>query len=307
MYHLIAICRWKRCKKFLVSLQPVLNREKSKEKMEKTKVLFVSQEIIPYLKDSHMGIIGRHLPQGIQERGSEIRTFMPRFGNINERRNQLHEVIRLSGMNLIIDDTDHPLIIKVASIQQARMQIYFIDNEDYFQRKFTFHDKNNKFFSDNDERAIFFSRGVLETVKKLGWGPDIVHCHGWMTSLIPVYIKRAFHDNPLFTETKVVLSLYDDDFPDVMDKSIIDKIRIDGITNKDLKHYKTLNYIGMMKAAIDFSDGVILGSQRVNPELLQYIHKCNKACLEFQPIDRYIDAYNDFYEEILVNEPVAAD
>ena len=153
--------------------------------MEKTKVLFVQQEITPYLKDSHMGIIGRYLPQGIQEKGREIRTFMPRYGCINERRNQLHEVIRLSGMNLIINDTDHPLIIKVASIQSARMQIYFIDNEDYFQRKHVFFDSGDKFFKDNDERAIFFARGVLETVKKLGWTPDIVHCHGWITSLMP--------------------------------------------------------------------------------------------------------------------------
>jgi starch synthase len=190
--------------------------KKMKEIMEKTKVLFVTQEITPYLKDSHMGMIGRYLPQGIQEKGREIRTFMPRYGNINERRNQLHEVIRLSGMNLIINDADHPLIIKVASIQQARMQIYFIDNEDYFQRKHTFYDKNNKFFPDNDERVIFYSRGVIETVKKLGWGPDIIHCHGWMTSLVPLYIKKAFYENPLFTDTKVIISLYDDDFTDIM-------------------------------------------------------------------------------------------
>jgi len=135
--------------------------------MEKARVLFVEQAIMPYLKETPMSRIGRYLPQGIQEKGKEIRTFMPRFGNINERRNQLHEVIRLSGMNLIINDTDHPLIIKVASIQQARMQIYFIDNEDFFHRKFTIRDKANKFYTDNDERSIFFSRGVLETVKKL--------------------------------------------------------------------------------------------------------------------------------------------
>ncbi|HEX7411888.1 MAG TPA: glycogen/starch synthase, partial [Bacteroidales bacterium] len=180
--------------------------------MEKTKVLFVTQEIAPYLKETQLGTIGRYLPQGIQERGREIRTFMPKFGTINERRNQLHEVIRLSGMNLIIDDTDHPLIIKVASIQSARMQIYFIDNEDYFQRKYVYYDKNNKFFKDNDERTIFFSRGVLETVKKLGWAPDLVHCHGWITSLVPLYIKRAFRDNPLFSDTKIIISIYDDDF-----------------------------------------------------------------------------------------------
>lgn len=275
--------------------------------MEKTKVLFVAQEIMPYLKDSQMGHIGRHLPQGIQEKGKEIRTFMPRYGNINERRNQLHEVIRLSGMNLIIDDTDHPLIIKVASIQQARMQIYFIDNEDYFQRKFMLTDKNNKFFKDNDERAIFYSRGVLETVKKLGWGPDIVHCHGWITSLVPLNIKRSYKDNPLFTDTKVIYSIYDDDFPDMLNKDFANKIKMEGITTKDLKHYKNANYVSMIKAAIDFSDGIIFGSAEINPELKKYVKESGKPHLEFQPLEKYIDTYSDFYDEILVNESVEVD
>ena len=275
--------------------------------MEKAKVLFVAQEIMPYLKESPMGHIGRHLPQGIQEKGKEIRTFMPRYGNINERRNQLHEVIRLSGMNLIIDDTDHPLIIKVASIQQARMQIYFIDNEDYFQRKFMLTDKNNKFFKDNDERAIFYSRGVLETVKKLGWGPDVVHCHGWITSLVPLNIKRAYKDNPLFTDTKVIFSIYDDDFPDMLNKDFANKIKMEGITTKDLKHYKNANYVSMIKAAIDFSDGIIFGSPEINPELKKYVIESGKPHLEFQPMDKYIDAYSDFYDEILVNESVEVD
>jgi starch synthase len=272
--------------------------------MEKAKVLFVTQEITPYLVESHMGLIGRHLPQGIQEKGKEIRTFMPRFGNINERRNQLHEVIRLSGMNLIIDDTDHPLIIKVASIQQARMQIYFIDNEDYFQRKHTFTDKNNHFFKDNDERAIFYSRGVLETVKKLGWGPDIVHCHGWMTSLVPLYIKKAYRVNPLFSETKVIYSIYDDDFGDTLSKDFANKIKLEGISNKDLKHYKNPNYVNISKAAIDFADAVIIGSPKINNELLQYLQESEKPYMEFQPMDQYIDVYSDYYDEILVSETV---
>ena len=275
--------------------------------MEKTKVLFVTQEITPYLDESHMGLIGRYLPQGIQEKGKEIRTFMPRYGNINERRNQLHEVIRLSGMNLIIDDTDHPLIIKVASIQQARMQIYFIDNEDYFQRKHTFTDKNNQFFRDNDERAIFYSRGVLETVKKLGWGPDIVHCHGWMTSLVPLYIKKAYRVNPLFAETKVIFSIYDDDFEDILSKDFASKIKLEGISNKDLKHYKNPNYVNMIKSAIDFSDAVIIGSPKINNELLQYLQETEKPYMEFQPMDQYIDVYSDYYDEILVSETVTMD
>lgn len=271
--------------------------------MEKTRILFVSQEIVPYLKDSQMGTIGRHLPQGIQEKGREIRTFMPRFGHINERRNQLHEVIRLSGMNLIIDDTDHPLIIKVASIQSARMQIYFIDNDDYFQRKSMFRDKNNKFFKDNEERAIFFSRGVIETVKKLGWSPDLVHCHGWMTSLIPIYIKRAFRENPLFSDTKIITSLYDDDFGEPLNKEFANKIKLDGITNKDLKHFKSPTYNNLMMSAIDFSEGIILGSENVNPQLMEYASANGKMVLPYQA-NNFIDVYNNFYDKILAS-PVA--
>lgn len=275
--------------------------------MKKANVLFVNQEISPYLKDSHMGFIGRHLPQGIQEKGKEIRTFMPRYGCINERRNQLHEVIRLSGMNLIIDDSDHPLIIKVASIQSARMQIYFIDNEDYFQRKCTFWDKSEKFYKDNDERAIFFARGVLETVKKLGWAPDIIHCHGWMSSVLPLYVKRSFRDNPLFTDAKVVVSIYNDDFPDPLSKDLVDKVCFDGICEEDLKHYKKGNYVNLMKAAIDFSDGVIVGHPDINPELRAYISSGDKPVLEYRDQQEYVNAYDEFYDELLVNVVVASD
>lgn len=267
--------------------------------MEKARVLFVEQAIVPYLKETPMSRIGRYLPQGIQEKGKEIRTFMPRFGNINERRNQLHEVIRLSGMNLIINDTDHPLIIKVASIQQARMQIYFIDNEDFFHRKFTIRDKANKFYTDNDERSIFFSRGVLETVKKLGWGPDIVHCHGWISALVPLYVKRAYKDNPLFSDSKVIYSVYNDDFSEGFRKDFDKKIKLPGITAKDLKYYKDANYVSLTKAAIEYADAVIMGSETINPELEAYINTLNKPVLPFQPADNYIDAYNEFYDSLL--------
>jgi starch synthase len=275
--------------------------------MKKANVLFVNQEISPYLKESHMGLIGRYLPQAIQEKGREIRTFMPRFGNINERRNQLHEVIRLSGMNLIIDDTDHPLIIKVASIQSARMQIYFIDNEDYFQRKYTFWDKNQKFFKDNDERAIFYCRGVLETVKKLGWAPDIIHSHGWMSSLIPLYVKKAYKDNPIFSDSKVVVSIYNDGFDDAFSKDFVIKAQVAGITEKDLKHYKKGTHVNLMKAAIDFSDGVVLGEPDINPEIMEYLVKTGKPYLDYQSPEDYVAAYNEFYDEILVNEAVTTE
>ena len=267
--------------------------------MQKSRVLFVAQEITPYLDETPMGKICRFLPQGIQERGKEIRTFMPRYGSINERRNQLHEVIRLSGMNLIIDDTDHPLIIKVASIQQARMQIYFIDNEDYFHRKFLLNDKNGKFFKDNDERAIFFSRGVLETVKKLGWAPDLVHCHGWFSSLTPLYLKKGFNENPLFSESKVIYSIYDDDFSEKLQQDFINKVKLDGISDDDVKHFVDGNYVSLNKAAIDNSDAIIIGSEKINDEVRAYLEASGKPFLEFQEEENYIDAYNEFYDQVI--------
>jgi len=272
--------------------------------MEKTKILFVTQDITPFLKDSPMGFISRHLPQGVQERGREIRTFMPRFGNINERRNQLHEVIRLSGMNLIIDDTDHSLIIKVASIQQARMQIYFIDNEDYFHRKFVYRDKNNAFFDDNDERAIFYARGVLETVKKLGWSPDIVHVHGWMSALAPIYVKKVYYENPLFSGAKIITSIYDDDFTEPLHPSLQAKLKHEGIALKDLKHFKKPDYLSLMKSAIDLSDGLIIASPQINSDIEAYIGQLGKPILPLQPEDNFIDTYNQFYEKILHEQPV---
>ena len=275
-------------------------------KMKKAKILFISQEITPYLEESPMGIIGRRLPQGIQERGREIRTFMPRYGCINERRNQLHEVIRLSGMNLIINDADHPLIIKVASIQSARMQVYFIDNEDYFQRKAILKDAKGEFFPDNDERVIFFCRGVIETVKKLGWAPNIVHCQGWMTNLVPLYLKKAFNDNPLFADTKVIYSVYDDEFTTSLNKSFAKKAIIEGIQKQDVEALKNPTFVNTTKSAIDFADGVIIGSEKINPELEKYLKKINKPLLNYQTMDEYIDAYSNFYDEVLEEETVLA-
>lgn len=275
--------------------------------MKKARVLFVSSEITPYLEETTRGSIARYLPQGIQERGKEIRTFMPRYGCINERRHQLHEVIRLSGMNLIIDDSDHPLIIKVASIQAARMQVYFIDNEEYFQRKFILTDKNGKYFADNDERAIFFARGVIETVKKLGWAPDIVHCHGWLTSLVPIYLKRSFREDPIFADSRVIYSVYDDEFSPALDKNMARKVVYENIEKGDLEHLKTPNFVNLAKTAIDYSDAVIKGDSKINTDLEKYLKKAGKPVLSYKDMDEYVDAYNEFYDEVLELEPVFAD
>jgi starch synthase len=267
--------------------------------MESIKVLFISQEITPYLGETKLSRVGRYLPQGIQERGKEIRTFMPRYGSINERRNQLHEVIRLSGMNLIIDDTDHPLIIKVASIQSARMQVYFIDNDDYFQRKHTISESSGREFEDNDERTLFFARGVIETVKKLRWAPDIVHCHGWMASLVPVYLRNIYSDDPLFHDYKIIYSIYNNDFKTPFRSTFADKLMYDGIDGESLKLVKSPSFINVSKLAIKYSDAVIIGSEEINDELSKYISTINKPVLQYQDESIYIDAYNDFYDKIL--------
>ena len=251
--------------------------------MDAKKILFIAQEITPYLPESEIATICRNLPQGIQERGREIRTFMPKFGSINERRNQLHEVIRLSGMNLIIDDTDHPLIIKVASIQAARMQVYFIDNEDFFQRKHTINDDDGNEYEDNDDRSIFYVRGVLETVKKLRWIPDVIHCHGWMSALTALYIKRMYADDPCLK----------DDFKTPFRKEFASKLKMDGAKDSDLKGIKTdTSFTGLTKLAIDFADGVIQGSETINQDVLDYIAtKKHTPFLPYQSSDVYTMSY----------------
>ena len=269
--------------------------------MDAKKILFIAQEITPYLPESEIATICRNLPQGIQERGREIRTFMPKFGNINERRNQLHEVIRLSGMNLIIDDTDHPLIIKVASIQSARMQVYFIDNEDFFQRKSTVSDENGNEYEDNDDRSIFYVRGVLETVKKLRWIPDVIHCHGWMSALTALYIKRMYADDPCLRNAKIVYSIYNDDFKNPLNKDCASQLPADGATEADLKLIQAdTSCVALRKLAIDFADGVIQGSETINQEVLDYISaKKDTPFLPYQSPETYMDEFNKFYDVVL--------
>ena len=283
---------------FFVSLRNILSK-KYLRKMA-NKVLFITQEIIPYVAESEMAIAGRKIPQTIQEKGREIRTFMPKWGNVNERRNQLHEVIRLSGMNLIIDDTDHPLIIKVASIQAARMQVYFIDNDDYFQNRLMATDENGEEYTDNDERSIFYARGVLETVKKLRWCPEVIHCQGWISALVPLYIKKAYMEEPSFRDSKVVLSLFDNDLKSNLQKDIIEKMLLKDIEKSDIEDVipASATYKDLYKLAIKYSDGVILHSENIDPELIAYARELGIPVLEYQPIETFTDAINNFYDEI---------
>ena len=272
--------------------------------MKASKVLFITQEITPYVAETEVSTFGRKVPQTIQETGREIRTFMPKWGNVNERRNQLHEVIRLSGMNLIIDDTDHPLIIKVASIPSARMQVYFIDNDDYFQHRLLAKDENDEEYDDNDERAVFYARGVLETVKKLRWYPGIIHCQGWASAIVPLYVKKAYNEDPSFRDAKVVFSLFDDKLEKPLQADIINKLMLKGIDRSEVESIlpANANYDDLMKLAISYSDGVIQSSPNVNPELLEYARSKNIPVLEYHPFETFAEACNKFYSEICPEE-----
>ena len=256
----------------------------------------------PYLPETEISKIGRALPQGIQERKKEIRTFIPKYGCINERKNQLHEVIRLSGMNIIINDVDRPLVIKVASISAARMQVYFIDNDDYFHRKAVYTDEDGQFFEDNIERASFFARGVLETVKKLRWAPDIIHCQGCISHVLPLYLKKAYIDDPIFSNCKIVTSLYDEPFQEEFQKDTMDSIRFGNITNEDMKLIETANGENLTKLAIHYSDGIICGSENINANLLDFCKEESKIILPYDAESikdgSYIDAYNNFYDQL---------
>jgi starch synthase len=244
-----------------------------------------------------MSIIGRYLPQSIQEKGLEIRTFMPRFGIINERRNQLHGVIRLSGQNIIINDNDHTLILKVASIQSVRLQTYFIDNEEYFKQKLLLHDETGKFLPDNDERAIFYARGVIETVKNLGWCPDIIHCHGWISCLVPVFIKKMYIDNPLFANSKIVYSIYNDSF-DKTFRSLPAKLKASGIPQKDAALYKNASFESTIKLATDYADAVVISQKGISGKILSYIDSTKKRAFEHKE-EQYGDDYITLYNSIM--------
>ena len=274
--------------------------------MQKTKVLYVTPEIVPFLPESEVSSTVRTLAQGVHERDKEIRIFMPRFGVINERRHQLHEVIRLSGMNLIVNDVDHPLIIKVASVPQARMQVYFIDNEEFFKRKRTYTDEDEKFFKDNDERAIFFCRGVVETVKKLGWTPDIVHCHGWMTGFLPLYLKKMYADDPHFSGAKIIYTPYADEFSGNLDAKLMDKLNFDNIPNEDVDFLKTPNALNLNKTGAQWADAISIGSETINSDLISYINDSGKPVLDYQTEETLVDTHQEFYEKVLSENGVLA-
>ncbi|MEZ7918423.1 MAG: glycogen/starch synthase [Patiriisocius sp.] len=264
--------------------------------MKDKRVLYVSSEVVPYLPETEISSMSFEAPKMVNNNGGQIRIFMPRYGNINERRHQLHEVIRLSGMNLVINDLDMPLIIKVASIPKERMQVYFIDNEDYFKRKATFADEEGNFFKDNDERAIFFAKGVIETVKKLNWSPDIIHVHGWLASFLPLYLRNYYGNEPLFENSKIVTSVYNQGFNGTLNAEVSNKIKFDAIDEQALTHLDNPTFENVMKTAINNSDAVIIGSEDISKELETYIEGLDKPVLAFQQMEDMEREYLEFYQ-----------
>lgn len=269
--------------------------------MKDKRILYVSSEVVPYLPETEISSMSFEAPRLVNQQGGQIRIFMPRYGNINERRHQLHEVIRLSGINLVVNDMDMPLIIKVASIPKERIQVYFIDNDEYFKRKATFTDEEGHLFSDNDERAIFFAKGVVETVKKLNWAPDIIHVHGWLASLLPVYLKEYYKDEPLFNQSKIVTSIYDKSFNNTLNKDLINKVKFDSINEEAIQDLKDPSFNNLMKIAIDYSDALTVGSKNIPDELEAYLKASNKPILEYSSKDEFGEAYTAFINNTVLS------
>ena len=271
--------------------------------MGKKKILFASQEISPYLPETYMSDVGLNLPKHSIEQGNETRIFLPKFGIIKEKTNNLHEVIRLSGMNLIIDDFDHQLIIKVASIQSARLQIYFIDNDEYFPKKVMFHDEKGTFLPNTEERMMFYCKGVIETVKKLGWSPEIIHCQGWFSSLIPMYIKKIFNEDPLFKDTKVIYNVFDTEYQDSINPVIVEKLLYENNLEKsDLDFLRNPTFENLSKFAISYSDAVIQGSKNINKKVLDYMKKSELPFMGYPGEENYEDQYNNFFDSLVVEK-----
>lgn len=263
--------------------------------MKDKRILYVSSEVIPYLPETEIASMSFEAPQMVNAKGGQIRIFMPRYGNINERRHQLHEVIRLSGMNLVINDFDMPLIIKVASIPKERIQVYFIDNEEYFKRKATFTDEDGNLFPDNDERAIFFAKGVVETVKKLNWSPDIIHVHGWLASLLPLYLKQYYASEPLFSQSKIVTSIYNQGYEGSLNKEMINKIAFDGINTESIEELQDPTYENLIKVVVKNSDAAIIGSPELNEDLMKILNTTKIPVLPFKKKEEFPQAYEEFY------------
>lgn len=268
--------------------------------MSKKKVLFVTQELNPYTEISFLSDLARKIPQAASSEGFELRVLMPKFGTINERRHRLHEVVRLSGMNIIVDDEDYPLIIKVASLPGARLQVYFLDNEEFFKRKAVFDDDENIPFTDNQERLVFFCKGVMETVKKFGWSPDIVHLHGEITSLIPLYMKKAYKNDPVFSDAKIIYSVYDNKLGPTFDERFLNIAAINDLDVSDLDVFRQNEHINLDLGAIKYADAIVSGSETSNDIVKEY-GEANQVPYQLGSgqIDQMASETIGFYKSIL--------
>ncbi|MFZ9044827.1 MAG: glycogen/starch synthase [Cyclobacteriaceae bacterium] len=268
--------------------------------MSNIRILYVASEINPFLKTSEVADFVRKLPQAMQEKGMEIRILVPRFGLINERKNRLHEVVRLSGINIAVGDEEKPLVIKVASIPNAKLQVYFIDNEDYFHRKSVFFDKEDNFYEDNDERAIFFCKGVLETVKKLGWSPDIIHCHDWMTSLIPIYVKTTYKNDPIYQNSKTVFTLHNNSFSHKFGDDLLEKVKMLDIEDNMLNSLKTADYEGFLKIGMQYADAINYAKEETSESLQSLMDEMsNEKRIEPIQKDNLEESYYNLYNELV--------
>jgi starch synthase len=269
--------------------------------MSNFKILYVASEINPFLKTTDVADFVRRLPQAMQEKGMEIRILVPRFGLINERKNRLHEVVRLSGINISVGDEEKPLVIKVASIPNAKLQVYFIDNEDYFYRKSVFFDKEDNFYEDNDERAIFFCKGVLETIKKLGWAPDIIHCNDWMTSLIPLYVKTTYKNDPIFKESKTVFTIHNNKFTHKFGDGLLDKVKMIDIDDSMLTQLKTADYEGFIKTGIQYADAINYAKEESTDSFNKLVDELSneKRVKSIKKDENLEESYYNLYNELI--------
>lgn len=272
--------------------------------MEKKKILIITQEMDPYISLTEAAKLAYSLPKHMQDSGMEIRVLMPKFGNINERRHRLHEVVRLSGINVIVNDEDYPLVIKVASLPGARLQVYFLDNEDFFKRKTVFEDENNNFYDDNSDRMIFFCRGAIETVRKFGWAPDIIHCMGWMTSLVPMYLKTTYKNDPLFTNSKVLYTVSKNSFNNKFGENFTQLIQIsDNITKKHLEYFKDADNASLQIGGSEFADALVVESMP-DEKVYNYVKKSKKKLiLELGETEdeNTMSQFSSFYDNVMSN------
>lgn len=271
----------------------------------KKRVLIITSELAPYLESTEFAELLNKLSVKTFDSGMEIRVIMPRFGTINERRHRLHEVVRLSGINVVVDKEDHPLLIKVASLPNARLQVYFMDNEDFFKRKFVYRDAEEQFYSDNTERMIFFAKSALEIVKKFGWPPDVIHCHGWMTSLVPMFLKTAYKKEPVFAQSKTIFTAQAKQFEESLSEDMFKMLLNSApIKEKDIEPYKGNDYTGLMHGGCEYADVIVFGDENVDQAIVNDFSESDKIVVPYdtewkEDISSLFDVYCDLAQELI--------